>query len=222
MNFQTLKERLISSIKEMEKSSLFDVRFELYEPAEMDDILEFEEEIRNTEGMENFQIWQSIKDFYNVSLGFELSWRYLPLSEEFAPICGSSNISMIYDLLEPGWIEGDNSDNIAQTSYLAIWEQYRIFDLIGDGDHVDLRFHKGRDEPTLYYFSEDNNTYYLMSVGFCEYFELLLETRALYPWQRFFISDKEFLLEEDRKAKFISDLNNLFPKVNTSRFFEIQ
>ncbi|NEQ79419.1 MAG: hypothetical protein F6K26_03910 [Moorea sp. SIO2I5] len=202
----------------MEKLSLFDLRFELYEPAEMDYILEFEEEIRNTEGMEDFQICQSLKDFYNVSLGFELSWRYLLSSEGVAPICGNSNISMLYDLLEPGWIEDDDNADVAQTSYLAIWEQYRIFDLIGDGDHIDLKFHRDREEPRLYYFSEERNNYYLMSVGFCEYFELLLETRALSPWQRFFICDNEFILEEDRKAKFISDLKTLFPTVNTSRF----
>ncbi|HZF56347.1 MAG TPA: hypothetical protein VE093_47355 [Polyangiaceae bacterium] len=47
---------------------------------------------------------------------------------------------------------------------------------------------------------------------------LSLEARAMYPWQRLFVTDPELRLDAAARDAFVQTLERLFPGADTSRF----
>lgn len=210
MNFEQYVSNLKSKIEKMEASQEYELKYEIYPPAIAEDLQEMEDEILAEEGMEGFQIWHPLRQFYQVANGFKLSWQYLGNPEKNRITAGTARIALIYAIYDP-------EDEMGQPFNL-LYRNYRLFDWIGVESHVSLKFYPGKPEPELYYYTKDTDSYHLMSVNFIEYMDLLLQTMGLYPWQEFFIADNEFTLEKNKADKFIADLEILFPDADIAKF----
>ncbi|AFZ26461.1 hypothetical protein Cylst_4370 [Cylindrospermum stagnale PCC 7417] len=212
MNFEQYIQKMQLIFREMEVSEQYDLSYEISRPAT--DIGEFEEIIAEEHGIDGFHIWEPFKKFYQVTSGFTFRWRYLNSTNENYSTNGMANINLIFLIYEPEeQISGE----------FNLFAGYRILDFIGDEElekdnYVAVKFFDDRDEPDLYYYSIDTDSYYKMSIGFEEYMNLLLECRALYPWQELFISDKNFILDSNRIQQFLADIIFLFPDIDISKF----
>lgn len=210
MDFEQYFNDMKSVIKNMEDSRKFELTYTIQRPALVEDIREMEDKISAEEGMERFRISTPIKKLYQAANGFRLRWTYIYLTDEDYITCGNTDISSIYAIFDP-------EDELGKPHKL-LYKKYRLFDWIGDNNHVALKFLKEREEPKLYYYAKNTNSYYKMSIDFTEYLSLMLEARALYPWQEFFIADRNFKIDQHIAQKFLFDLELLFSDADLSRF----
>jgi len=207
MDFEEYIKNLKLVIKEMEESQKYDLLYSISPPTE--DIEEMEDYILEELDVHEFHVWDTFKKFYKVTRGFTLRWTYRGLTDENYITTGNSSINTISAIYYPEEQIGRQFD---------LYENYRIFDTIGEENHVAVKFVERREEPKFYYYDKRTESYYLMSLTFTEYLKSLQETRALYPWQQFFITDKNFTMDTNQAQKFIGDLELLFPDVDRSKF----
>jgi hypothetical protein len=212
MDYEKYVHDLTQQLQMMEHSDMFKAYPKRYLPVNTDDVEEMEKEI--AEEIEGFRIWEPIKRFFQhvVGAGFEWGWQYLGHTDPNRITCGTARISMIYQIYDP-------EDEIGQPFDL-LYKNYRLLDRIGEESCVSLKFHKGKEEPYLYYYLKETDQYYPMSIGIIEYFELLLQTMGMYPWQEFFIADNDFKGDTQRQDQFLSDMELLFPQAETSLFVQ--
>ncbi|NES86851.1 MAG: hypothetical protein F6K10_38995 [Moorea sp. SIO2B7] len=215
MNFKQFIDTLSKKINEMESLEKFDIKYRIYPPSFLEDIKEMETEISEEEGMENFQVWNIFKDFYLVTGGFYIGWRYAEYPEGNPDTdkitTGATDIPVIYSIYDP-------EDEIGQP-FKQLYEKYRLFDRISEDSQVFLKFDRAQQEPKLYYYNRDyGDKYYLMSIGFVEYMEILIQVMGLYTWQEFFIQDSSFIIDNIQRKRFLLGLETFFPNVNISNF----
>lgn len=212
MDFQTYIHNLREKIIALEESNQFLLKYRINPPAFEEDIQDMEEEISTEENMEDFKVWEPIRQFYQVANGFELSWQYLGHEDESRITCGSAKIPVINAIFEP-------EEKIGQP-FSLIYQETRLFDWIGTESNVNLKFSSQKKSPDLLYFTSRTKSCHLLSIEFPEYLNFLLQTRGLYPWQEFFIDDENFKRDPGEAQQFLSDLELLFPDVDKSNFMK--
>jgi len=157
-----------------------------------------------------FLIPPALRPFYQVVARWELSWIYhepsrldglLPMGQSF--LTGPDDL---YDV-----VDADAGD-------LTYGEGYHLFDIIDNEREVMLRFHRGSDQPTLYYRHVPSDTYHPLDLDVPTYIDLLLQCRALSPWQEFFITTRGFRIDDKTARAFFDSLARLFPDADPARF----
>jgi len=173
-------------------------------------IQQMEEYIAEHQNIPGFHVLPAMRPFYHVIGGWELSWVYRepsPLTGD--PPSGQSFLSGPSTLYAPvDWAERD----------VPYDEGYRLFDWIDTTEEVVLKFQRGVDEPAFYLHHVPSDTYHPLALDFPTYMDLLLQTRALYPWQQFFVTTPGFRINEASERSFFDNLARLFPDADASRF----
>jgi hypothetical protein len=194
----------------LQNDSRFKVVFETYPTPRTGDLEDLESIIRSEPGMEDFKICDQIREFYQVSNGFRLQWQYLDHDDQHRITTGSTAIASILGIYLPDEEEGQ--------PYSLIYERPRIFDDIGNQDYVAMRFSRDVASPKLLYKCRDSDRVHELGLDFNRYLELLLQARAMYRWQQFFITDDSFRPLPGVEDRFRSDLKQLFSEVDLSPF----
>ncbi len=210
MDFKKYLKDLKSKIAAIEASPEFKSQSEFFDHIVHKNINEMESEIASEEGMEGFALSKSIKDFYRVADGFKFAWQYKGHADKSRITTGLATISTLYEIYDP-------NEEMGQP-HSQLYERYRLFDWTGKDEQVYMKFTKGSNEPALFYFTRKTKSYHPMSLDFVTYMELLSEARGLYPWQKFFVTEKGVRLDKKGAEKFISDLRLLFPDAEPGRF----
>ena len=241
MNYQNYVEQLSKNLLKFQASGqYYPVNIDIGSSQTIEEILRDLEECINPsykkiadlqvfegEGTQDFQIWEPFQEFYQAAAWIDFDWRYIGHSDLTDPPCGASDIYTILSLYAPFefYIPEENRmidvlDNEMLNQPFKLSDEYRTFDRIGlDNDtHVAVKFLSNQEEPRLYYYTLKTKSYYKMSISFDEYLELLLQTRGVYSWQKFFIDDSNFRLDLARAEQVIKDLELLFPEVDRTIF----
>jgi hypothetical protein len=231
MNYQNYVEQLKTQLLKIQDSPLYDlVHCEIGRPQTIEEILEDTEEFISTQydGMEEFQVWEPFKNFYQYASWIDFGWIYLGQhSNSFHNPCGASNIYSVLSIYEPFEVYIPEENRTIYVSELEranqpfkLYDEYRVFDRIAreEETHVAVKFLKNQEKPIFYYYTFPTNSYYRMSICFDEYLELLLQTMGLGPWQELFIDDTNFRIDIAYAEQFIEDLELLFPEVDRTIF----
>lgn len=208
MDFTLYAERLKALGRALQQNPEFKTAFKVSPPLSEEDFDYFEEELAG-QGLEGFRIWPVFKDFFGVLDGFVLQWEYLgrlPADTKVA----SAQIALLPSILQP---EEQMHDPVSR-----LYDEARVLDDVSSKDAVVLRFSRERAEPELQYLSAVTGKYHRLSVGFEAYMEMLLEARALYRWQSFFVDDPAFPFTPEQAEKFRTSLKTLFPEADVSKF----
>jgi len=206
MNFAEYHERLQALSHQLTKDARFRAVIDIYPPFSEADFADLAQSITGR-GIPNFQIWPGFKDFYEKLDGFRLQWQYL--DDGPAIKTGSAQIALLPAIYLP---EDAPADSVTR-----IYSEPRILDLVGPDDHVALRLNQGTQQPDLMYFAEATRQYHPLALDFESYLNMLLEARAMYGWQRFFV-DSDFPVSGAQASEFRDSLKLLFPEVNTNLF----
>jgi hypothetical protein len=206
-DFASYIQKLQRIAGEMQGSGRFVVQFTLHAPAHPDDLDEMVAELAEEPGMTGLSIPAEMKAFYTAANGFHLAWQELRPGGDRV-VAGLARLPIINEIYEP--------DDGQPRSRMD--EDYRLFDWVGEEDQVYMKLTQGVAEPRLFYYAQDTGRYHELPLGFSEYLELLLEARAMYPWQRLFVTDPELRLDAAARDAFVQTLERLFPGADTSRF----
>jgi hypothetical protein len=209
MDFTAYVRKLEAIAGKMQSSERFHIHFTLRPPAHPEDVADMEAELAEEEGMEGFSIPAELKQFYTAANGFELGWQEVRSGDERI-VAGSARLPIINAIYEP-------EDEAGQPRTL-LYQRYRLFDWTGEEDQVYMKFTPGAAEPRLFYHARETGEYHELALGFTEYLELLLEARAMYPWQRLFVKDDALRLDGSARETFMAEVKRLFPDADTSRF----
>lgn len=210
MNFQTYVATLRERVRRLEAAPKMRVKYEFYPAVAPTDFDEMEADFRREEGMEDFRVWRPIREFYEATNGFYLTWKYLGHKDGERITAGNTEVSLRSGVYEPEEEEGRPRK--------LLYENHRLFDVVDEEEQVFLKFTKGREEPELFYYLDSAETYYPLALDFQKYMNLLSEARAMYPWQQFFVEDKTFPRDERRAEQFFADLELLFPDADAKKF----
>jgi hypothetical protein len=208
MDWQGYRKRLESLGSALTTNSQFRAVFEAYEPFSDTDFEDLTNDIIDQGGISS-PIWPGFREFYRSLDGFRLQWQYLG-QEAVGTRTGSVQIAMIPDIYLP---EDAPADSVKR-----MFQEPRLLDLVGPDDHVALRLHEGGEAPDLLYFSDVSRQYYPLSLNFEAYLAMVLEARAMYRWQHFFISDPAFHLSKEQATAFRNSLTSLFPDADVAKF----
>jgi hypothetical protein len=208
MDWNEYREKVEKLGKALSSDSRFRVETKVYIPFSHVDFDDLEEAMRD-KGLTGAAIWPSFRDFYSVANGFRLQWQYLGQNLK-GITTGSAQIAMLQAIYLP---EGAPADVINR-----IYQEPRILDDIGPDDHVAIQLRQSHEPPELLYFADITKKYHPLSLDFESYLLMLLEARAMYGWQQFFVSDPGFPLSEEGTKEFHSRLQVCFPDADVSKF----
>lgn len=206
-DFANYVQKLQAIADELQNSGRFVAQFTLHAPAYAEDLDDMAAELAEEPGMAGLSIPAEMKAFYSAANGFHLAWQELR-PEGDRVVAGLARLPIINAIYEP-----DDGQPRAK-----LYEDYRLFDWVGEEDQVYMKFTQGVAEPKLFYYAQDTGKHHELPLGFSEYLELLLEARAMYPWQRLFLTDPEIRADAAARETFVQDLERLFPAADSSRF----
>jgi hypothetical protein len=208
MDYRRYIERLRRLADELNGSDQFTPNVEIERPfagSEFDEL----EEAMTRKGIQGVKVWRAFQEFHSIANGFLFQWLYQggkPVSTK----TGSAQIAMVQEIYLP--------EALPPGREMLFYGQRRVLDQISPDDQVTLQFEKGAAEPRLEYFSDDTGDYHPLKLDFPGYLEALLEARAMYRWQQFFVDDPSFPLTPDKAEEFRRSLKTIFPDSNTDRF----
>lgn len=161
-------------------------------------------------GIENVTIWNEFRQFYDAANGFLFQWVYE--GDKPVPIkTASANIAMVQQIYLPEQL-------LASPKIKLFYDQKRPFDRISPDEQVAVMFTNGSDAPQLQYFADETGEFHPLRIGLHEYLETLLEARAMYGWQKFFVDDPNFTFTPEEAEAFRYSLQTLFPSANVALF----
>jgi len=211
VDYASYIETLRTHVEALRQTPPFDVlRWKVYRPMRDTSIQQMETYVAEHQGIPKFHVLPAMPPFYRVANGFELAWIYRAPSPitGYQPV-GRSILSVLSALYAP--VDQAEKD-------VPYDEGYRLFDSIDTIEEVVLKFQRGVDEPAFYLHHVPSDTYHPLALDFPTYMDLLLQTRALYPWQQFFVTTPGFRIDEASKRSFFDNLERLFPDADASRF----
>ncbi len=186
------------------------INWRVFKPMREASILQMEEYVAQHQDSPNFHVLPTMRPFYHVTTGWELTWVYWepsPITNN--PPNGQSLLSGPGELYAPvDWAEQD----------IPYDEGYRVFDALSANEEVVLKFHRGIDEPEFHLHHMPSDSYHPLALDFPTYMDLLLQTRGLSPWQHFFVTSPNFRIDDRTREGFLDNLRRLFPEADTSRF----
>jgi hypothetical protein len=195
VDWRQYRERLAAIVAALEKDS-------------EEEYAQFESAVADEAGPD-VRVWPNFKVLYTVMNGFRLQWQYLG-PEPLATTTGSAQIARLDDIYLP---EGASAHVLGR-----IYDAARVFDLVGPDDHVGIQLHRDHQNPQLFYFADATRKYHQLSLTLDTYLATILEARAMYRWQHFFVSDPDFPLTKETAETFRHDLHFLFPDADVSLF----
>lgn len=194
----------------LESDGRFKVVFEAYPPMRAGNLEDMENQIKSEPGMEGFEILAPFREFYLMTNGFRLRWQYLGHDDPQRITTGSTRIVSPIELYQPDEEEGE--------PFSLMYERLRIFDDMGELDNVAMQHYRNSASPKLLYKCQDIEGVHELGLDFNSYLELMLQARAMYRWQQFFIVDEIFRPLPEVEEQFRSDMMLLFPEVDLSPF----
>lgn len=201
------------AIVTMQRTSPYEVLTWYPYPDESDERLtELEEYIVESQGIPGFRIPSPMRSLYAVTGGWELSWVYndpSPISNR--PPRGQSTLLSTVRVFTTG-------DDYGVGDEAPYDKDYRPFDAIDDTEEVVLRFQRGVDEPMLYLHDVPSDLYHPLALDFIAYIDLLMQCRALSPWQRFFVTTPGYHIDDETTRVFFDNLAYLFPDADPAHF----
>jgi len=202
---------LSASVEEMRQTPPFEVlKWRASPPMKESSIVDMETYISQHQGLPGFHVLPAMRPFYRVANGFRLNWVYWkPSPVTNNPPNGKAALPVLSALYAP--VDEEERD-------LAYDEGYRVFDSINASEEVVLKFQRGVDEPAFFFHHIPSDSYHPLALDFPTYMDLLLQTRALYPWQHFFITSPGSRIDDRTREGFFDDLARLFPDADASRF----
>ncbi len=216
VNYVTRFAALGTSIEAMLRTPPYEVlRWRWYPDVSGDRLRELEEYVAQHQGISDFYIPPSMRALYALIGGWELSWVYqdsLPLSGR--PPLGHSILMHPLDVFSPVDEDSPNGggDDVPYDAH------YRLLDWIGVEDEVVLKFHRGVNEPKIFYHHVPSDTYHPLALDVPAYIDRLLQCRALSPWQQFFITTPGFRVADETARVFFDSLARLFPDADPAPF----
>ncbi len=229
MDWTTYIATLQAQVGLMQSSDDYSIDFEIYPGMLLEDIDAIEGYLHLEPGMEDVSIPDELRAFYRVTSGFSLYWysereRENPwklvrrgdddVNVSYGAPGGHTYILLLSQMYTPVERHQAGERNIP---FASLFEDYRTFDLIG-GDRVCTRFYRDRQEPAFFYYHQETNNYYSLTLDFTSYMGTLLEARALKGWQQFFIADPAYKVESAWVEWFHESLVQLFPDADVTRF----
>jgi hypothetical protein len=182
--------------------------FELNRPFTPEEFTDLEESMSRAL-REEVSVWSGFRELYGVANGFLFQWLYSG-DRDVTTKAGSASIAMVQEIYLP--------ENLPAGREKLFYGQKRVLDRISPDDQVAVCFRQGTAEPELHYFSDDTGDYHQLDLDVPLYLETMLEARAMYRWQQFFVTDREFPLSKKAAESFRRSLSNLFPDADVSRF----
>jgi hypothetical protein len=208
MDLLEYKKKLTALFTALESNPRFRVVSKLREPYSEQELEEFEGFVTAQAGPEA-RVLPYFRDFYSVMNGFRLQWQYLG-PEPLENTTASTQIAMLAQVYLP--------EDATQEVLRRIYDEPRVFDLIGPDDHVSIQLHRDHSKPQLLYFADVTQRYHELSLDAQGYLAMVLEARAMYRWQHFFVGDPDFPLSKEMAETFRHDLHFLFPEADLSLF----
>ena len=208
MNWNEYRARLAAVGTTLEKDSRYRSVIKIRNGYSEEELAQFESALTDEAGPE-IRLWPGFRNLYTVFNGFRFQWQYLG-PEELATKTASAQIVALHDIYLP--------EDVSADVIKRIYDEPRIFDLVGPDDHVSICLHRDHQKPQLLYFSDATHRYHELSLDMEAYFEMLLQARAMYRWQHFFVSDPSFPVNAKTAAAFRHDLQLLFPETNVGLF----
>lgn len=203
-DFAQYLHRLQAAAAGIQASDRFVARFTANAPAHPDDLDDMIAEVGEAAGLPDLALPPAMKAFYTTVNGFHLAWQERRPDGDRV-VAGLARLPIVNAIYEP---EGQPAE--------ALYEAPHLFDRVGEEDQVYVRLGPDGAEPRFTYLAGDTGRHHELPLGFAEYLELLLECRAMYPWQRLFVPD----LDAGAAAReaFVQDLRRLFPDADAGRF----
>ncbi len=181
-----------------------------YPPKPDEAIGRLEEYVAGHQGGPSFRVPPLMRPFYRVSGGWLLDWVCeSPSPVDGRPPTGYSRLSSLTQICLP-------TDEDEQE--VPLYEGYHRLDEAGGGQEVALQFHRGVDEPALYLHDVPSDLYHPLALDVPAYIDLLLQCRALQPWQQFFITTPGFRVADETARAFFDSLARLFPDADPAPF----
>jgi hypothetical protein len=208
MDWKSYRPRLEALGKTLTADSRFRAVAEVYPALSLADFDDLTSSIIE-QGLPGFEIWPGFLEFYSALDGFKLQWQYLG-GGSVSTKTGSAQVAILPAIYLP--------EDAPQDSVKRMYSEPRILDLVGPDDHVALRLRPGSQAPDLLYFADLTRRYHQLSLDFESYLDLLLEARAMYRWQHFFVADQDFSVSKVQASEFRASLKFLFPDANADKF----
>ena len=208
MDFRQFIDRVASLGTALQRDARFKAVFELHRPFPATDFDDLEQALAD-DGLSGYHIQQIFRDSYGVANGLLLQWQYLP-GGSLAVTTASARIAIAPAVFLP--------ENLPPHQASRLFDEPRVWDAVGPDDHVALRFHRDRESPDLLYFADVTSAYHPLTLNLETYLETLLEARAMYRWQQFFVDDSRFPLSRERAEGFRVSLKAIFPEADAARF----
>ncbi|MCM1565345.1 MAG: hypothetical protein NC238_05250 [Dehalobacter sp.] len=117
---------------------------------------------------------------------------------------GSAQIAMVQEIYLP--------EHLSAARVKVFHEQRRVIDRISPNYQVAVVFHKDFEKPALRYFSDATGDYHRLTLDFQGYLEMLLEARATFRWQEFFVDDPPYPLSNEDAQAFRLSLTSIIPR----------
>lgn len=209
MDYQAYIERLKHLADDLEKDPHFHPIVEFERSFSTPEFADLQSSIEAS-GIENVTIWNEFQLFYGAANGFLFQWLYEG-DKPVATKTGSANIAMVQEIYLPEHL-------LASPKLKLFYDQRRAFDRISPDDEVAVLFTQGGETPQLHYFADETGEFHPLRLGFPEYLETLLEARAMYGWQKFFVDDPNFPFTRKDAEAFRHSLKTLFPTANMALF----
>jgi len=208
--------RFDASISAMHHTVPYDVKLWYAYPSLSDqEITALEARVVERQGVSGFHVAPSMRPFFRIVGGWDLSWVY----DDPSPVSGQLPYGKCTLSSLPGiYMAGDGSDDDEGRGDVPYDEDYRLFDWIGFQEEVVLRFQRGVDEPMLYLHDVPSDLYHPLALDFTAYTDLLLQCRALSPWQRFFVTTPGYHVDDETTRVFFDNLAYLFPDADPAHF----
>lgn len=174
------------------------------EPPELAALQKFIDEV----GMEGATIWRGFAEFHAAANGFLFQWVYKGPRPPKTKT-GSAQLAPIRTIYLPP---------VHSKLATKFYGQRLVLDKISTDDQVAVEFTKGTEEPRLLYFSDRTGDYHPLRLSFTQYLQALLDSRAMYGWQEFFVDDPAFPLMDKDTSDFLKSFEMLFPDLDPTIF----
>jgi hypothetical protein len=208
MDYARYLDRLQALAASLARDPDFEPNVEIEPPVASAEIEALEQSMARA-GMVGVSVWESFRAFHGVVNGFLFQWLYRG-TRPVARRSGSAWISQLAAMYLPAHIPAEHLKKFFGTR--------RVLDRISENYEVAVIFREDVKAPELHYFSDETGDFHRLRLDFDGYLEMMLEARALFGWQAFFVDDRSFPFPRERAEAFRDSLKTLFPDATLDHF----
>lgn len=192
MDYRDWMERFRGLVGALEsRPKLFGVSQLVGPPLDEESLRDTEEEVAGRSGLAGFEVPPPLRDFYDVTRGFNFQWVKFAPPSPFESMTGTCNLSTVGELFAP---DEELLRFVGQDpgAPFSPYGQFRVLDNAGPASHALARFEEGGGEPELFWRSVEDDGGERRSrllIGFDQYLECGLASCFLFRWQTLFVED---------------------------------